>query len=116
MSTARKETRTYADRREYLIQAVTKRRQVLKRRAVELMGGRCLVCNIEYHSCVFDFHHVFPDQKSFGISGSGITRSWESVQLELRKCIIVCSNCHRQISLGLFESSEIEKIYNNFWK
>jgi hypothetical protein len=115
MSTNRKETRTYNDRRDYLIKAVTKRRQVLKKRAVELMGGNCVVCKIAYHPCVFDFHHVYPAEKSFGVSGSGITRSWEAVEAELRKCIIVCANCHRQISLGLFDELEIQTLHKDFW-
>lgn len=115
MSTTRKEIRTYADRREYLIMAVTKRRQVLKKRAVDFMGGGCMVCGCAKHPCVFDFHHVDPKTKSFGISGSGITRSWEAVQEEMRKCILVCANCHREISLGLHNDLVIAGIHEKFW-
>jgi len=112
----RKELRTYSDRREYLIKAVTKRRQKLKKKAVELMGGRCMVCGISRHPCVFDFHHIDPRTKSFGISGSGITRSWEAVYAELQKCIMVCANCHREISLGLHDEEQIALKHSDFWK
>jgi hypothetical protein len=115
MSTARKETRSYSDRREYLIKAVTKRRQVLKQRAVEYMGSQCMLCKIEKHPCVFDFHHIDPKTKSFGISGSGITRSWEAVQNEMKKCVLLCANCHREVSLGLHETKVIQKIHADFW-
>jgi len=95
--------------------AVTKRRQVLKKRAVDFMGGKCMSCLEEKHPCVFDFHHVDPSTKSFGISGSGITRSWESVKNEMRKCVLVCSNCHREISLGLHDDEKIAEQHRAFW-
>lgn len=98
-----REKRTYADRREYLIEAVTKRRRVLKKKAVELMGGCCTVCGYDKHQGVLDFHHVDPSTKSFAISGGGFSRSWASIEAELQKCVLVCANCHREIELGLIK-------------
>ncbi len=40
----RKEKRTYADRREYLKKAVTKRRKKLRVMALEYGGGKCNAC------------------------------------------------------------------------
>ena len=111
MSTIRKEVRTYADRREYLIKAVTKRRRVLKLRAVELMGGGCQICGYSAHPGVLDFHHVDPATKSFAISGGGFSRSWASIELELKKCILVCANCHREIELGLHTKEATELLH-----
>jgi len=39
-----KDNRTYSDRREYLIQAVAKRRKKLKQMAVEALGSSCVIC------------------------------------------------------------------------
>jgi hypothetical protein len=39
----KKEKRKYRDRREYLIQAVKKRRKRLKQMAVEYLGGKCMI-------------------------------------------------------------------------
>lgn len=103
MSIMRQEKRTYADRREYLIQAVTKRRRVLKKRAVDLMGGKCVVCSYDKHPGVLDFHHVDPTTKLFAISGGGFSRSWVRIEAELAKCVLVCANCHREIELGLIK-------------
>ena len=38
--------RTYADRREYLIKAVAKRRKAIKEKAIEYLGGHCYFLDI----------------------------------------------------------------------
>ena len=98
---AKKETRTYADRREYFIQAVNKRRRKIKMMAIEHKGGKCQLCGYNKHQGALEFHHVEPALKSFGISTEGHSRSWERVKAELAKCILVCANCHREVSAGL---------------
>ncbi len=111
MSTKRKELRTYADRREYLIAAVTKRRRILKIRGVELLGGKCCLCGYDRHPGTLDFHHVDPTTKSFGVSAGGFSRSWKSIENELKKCILVCANCHREIELGLHRKEVIDALH-----
>lgn len=78
-------------------EAVTKRRRVLKEKAVEYLGGKCIVCG--YHKCIsaLEFHHRNPLEKDFSISSDGNTRSWEKIKGELDKCDLVCANCHREI-------------------
>jgi DNA replicative helicase MCM subunit Mcm2 (Cdc46/Mcm family) len=99
--------RTYADRREYLIMAVARRRKILRERAVQYKGGKCIHCGYFRCQAALDFHHIDPTQKEFGISMDGITRSWERVQKELDKCVLVCSNCHREIHAGLLQPSAV---------
>ncbi len=93
--------RTYADRREYLIAAVAKRRRVIKQKALDYKGGECICCGYNVHPGVLDFHHVDQSSKEFAIGSKGYTRSWEKVKQELDKCILVCANCHREIELGV---------------
>lgn len=54
-----------------------------------------------YSKCkeALDFHHVNPNEKDFNISGSH-SRSWEKIELELKKCVLLCANCHREIHSG----------------
>jgi len=96
----RKETRTYADRREELIRAVAKRRRKLKSLSIEYKGGKCQLCGYEKYQGVLDLHHLDPATKSFGIGAKGYTRSWEVIKAELDKCILVCANCHREVEAG----------------
>ena len=97
----KRDTRIYADRREYLKAAVTKRRRILKARAVKTMGGACMLCGYNKHQGVLEFHHIDPLTKSFSVSGGGFSRSWTSILSELRKCILLCANCHREVGLGI---------------
>lgn len=43
-----------------------------------------------------EFHHTNPDVKEFKL-GSGNTMSWKDYRKEALKCILVCSNCHKEI-------------------
>lgn len=76
---------------------VKKWRIELKKKAVAYKGGACIKCG--YNKCIWamDFHHKDRTTKSFGISKDGLTRGWEKVKIELDKCDLVCSNCHREI-------------------
>lgn len=107
--------RTYADRREYFIQAVTKRRRVLKLKAVEKLGGKCMICGYNRYQGGLDFHHIDPNDKEFAISGSGFSRSWARVEKEIKKCLLVCANCHREIEAKAYTQSQIEEIWHLFY-
>lgn len=67
---------------------------LMKRKAVEYLGGKCQDCGIEGPPCIYDFHHRDPSQKDFHLS-SNMSRTWERIKTELDKCMLLCSNCHR---------------------
>lgn len=92
-----KESRKYADRREYIIKAVSKRHKKLREMAIEYGGGKCALCGYNRCGDALEFHHTDSSKKEFGVSQSGLTRSWEKTKDELDKCILVCANCHREL-------------------
>ncbi len=71
------EKRTYADRAEYNKQAVSKRRRKIKEMLVTYKGGQCIICGYNRYFGAFDLHHTGDSPKAFGLSTSGLTRSWE---------------------------------------
>lgn len=77
-------------------EAVQRRRVKLKKLAVEYKGGSCEHCGYNKMQEVLEFHHKDPTQKDFGISAKGHTRSFESIKVELDKCVMLCANCHRE--------------------
>ena len=62
----------------------------------QYLGGiRCNHCGFTHTSFApFDFHHKDPTTKDVTISDA-INRSWKNLILEVDKCILLCSNCHR---------------------
>ena len=104
-----KETRTYKDRAAYNIAAVTRRRKQLKIMAVELKGGKRQICGYNKYIGALDFHHLNEADKEFSLSIRGLTRSWAKIKTEIQKCILVCSNCHREIHSGLLKPSKMLK-------
>lgn len=71
-------------------------RRSMKLQAIKLLGGKCSRCG--YNKCVdaLEFHHENPAEKEFKL-GSGNTMSWKEYKQEALKCILVCSNCHKEI-------------------
>lgn len=101
------EKRTYKDRAEYMKRAVAKRRLMIKQRAVEYKGGKCCICGYSRYIGALDFHHIDPKAKKFNLGLDGLTRSWDRTKSEIDKCVLVCSNCHREIHAGLIDLSKI---------
>lgn len=75
--------------------SVTRLRQERKQQAVDYKGGRCERCGYSKSLRALQFHHPDPTEKEFGI-GSGNTKSWEKLKVELDKCELLCSNCHAE--------------------
>lgn len=67
-----------------------------KQKAIDYKGGKCEICNYSKCNRALQFHHLDESKKEFTIS-SCHCRSWDSIQNELDKCILVCSNCHAEI-------------------
>jgi len=61
----------------------------------DLKINGCAICG--YNTCLaaLEFHHVNPKEKNFSISSASIMR--KNIASELNKCILLCSNCHREI-------------------
>ncbi len=78
-------------------QITTKERNKrVKRECVEYKGGKCQLCGYSKCLSALDFHHTDDTTKDFSIAKK---QGWnfEKLKLELDKCILVCSNCHREI-------------------
>jgi hypothetical protein len=69
---------------------------------IESLGGKCSICG--YDKCINSlcFHHVNPDEKSFILGGlRGFSRKWETIVKEIRKCVLLCLNCHGEVHANL---------------
>jgi 5-methylcytosine-specific restriction endonuclease McrA len=83
------------------------KRQRLKRIAIEEMGGECVLCG--YHRCdaALHFHHLNPHEKDYNISEKS---NWYDIEKELKKCVLLCSNCHRETHSGLIDHETLAEL------
>jgi len=72
----------------------------LKQKAIQYKGGKCIYCGYSKYVGALEFHHLDPKKKDFQIS-RGFTYDFEKIKFEIDKCILVCSNCHREIHGGI---------------
>ena len=93
-----------------VVHATTSYRQRIKIALVEAFGHKCAYCGLEDDPRLYDFHHVNPEEKSFGIANSSTTRSRQAYSEEAKKCIMLCSNCHRRIEYGIITLNDVNKI------
>lgn len=80
---------------------VVERTKKLKQEMVNYKGGCCEICGYNKYIGALDFHHINPDQKDFTIAKVRQYKFDELIKKELDKCMLVCSNCHREIHGGL---------------
>lgn len=92
---------------------VTDYRIRVKQEMINITGGECQVCGYKRHQNALEFHHLDPSTKSFSVSEKnsgtiGRERKFE----EIRKCVLLCSNCHKELHAGLIDCSTLILIYN----
>jgi hypothetical protein len=76
------------------------RLKAVKALAVEYKGGKCAICGYDKCNDALDFHHIDPTQKEYNIS-SVKSKNIEALKKELDKCVLLCSNCHREVHAGV---------------
>jgi len=74
---------------------------------VQAMGGKCQCCGYCRSLNALELHHIDPREKelTFGKIRAS-PKSFDKIIQELKKCILVCSNCHREIHDGIRELPE----------
>ena len=71
------------------------RKQTLRNQLRELKKLPCGDCKHKFHFAAMDFDHRDGTDKVGNVSRLVTEVSWETLQKELDKCDLVCSNCHR---------------------
>ena len=71
-------------------------RRSRKQKLITLLGGKCKICG--YCKCIaaLHFHHKNGSEKSFGIGAKGLTGDWKKLVSEVKKCDLLCANCHAE--------------------
>ena len=97
----RRETRRtwYANSKNARVKSSSRQRKMRSdKRAFlhECKNVPCMDCDIKYPPYVMDFDHRNPKDKIFNLASAIDNNvSWINLKIEISKCDIVCSNCHR---------------------
>ena len=60
---------------------------------------KCVRCGYDRSIAALDMHHLDPTHKEFAIY-SRWSISVDRLKDEVKKCIVLCSNCHRELHAG----------------
>ncbi|HXD57780.1 MAG TPA: helix-turn-helix domain-containing protein [Thermoleophilaceae bacterium] len=82
------------------LDAVVKRRALVRTTLVAEAGGCCQICGYSRCIAALQFHHVDPSQKRFTIR-DGSLRALDVLRAEARKCVLLCANCHAEVEAGV---------------
>ena len=67
-----------------------------KRRLVDMLKDvPCEMCGGKFPPVSMDFHHRKPEEKRFNVSQGFSNHTIEELINEIKKCAVVCANCHR---------------------
>ena len=78
------------------IKEYEKRRHEKKRQYIDdyKLSRGCSICGYNKYASALDFHHN--GDKEFNIRDAGSV-SLKRLKEEIKKCIILCANCHREL-------------------
>lgn len=71
----------------------------------EQKGGKCIRCGYDKCLKALEFHHIDPSKKEFTISNDHF-KLLDAVE-EIKKCILICSNCHKEFHDDLWTINEL---------
>lgn len=105
-----------AQEKKHYKESISRQESVRNTALAQKIRNAALVNNIKQNSCcakcgesrfyVLDFHHKDKEAKSGEMPKMIRSSSLETLQAEIDKCVLLCSNCHRE-----FHYLEREKGY-----
>lgn len=88
-------------------QATSDFRRRRKENLITVCGKKCALCGYDRLPSALEFHHIDPSQKSYTIACGGTCHDLEKDLAEIKKCLLVCANCHREIHGNLYTQEQL---------
>lgn len=78
---------------------------------IDYKGSKCEKCGYDRNISALEFHHIDSSTKIFNIDGRNLAnRTYEELCEESDKCMLLCSNCHKEIHNSNKEISIVRTI------
>lgn len=96
------------------------RQGILKTTAyVQLQKTHCCICGYNKDKSALEFHHLDDSEKLFNLGGYASKHIWSSkvkqqIDLEIKKCICVCSNCHKELHSKEIDQATLSQLDFSF--
>ena len=82
-----------------------------------IVGRQCWFCGYDKTFTNLCFHHVERENKNFGLTTRElIGYAWKRVIAEMRKCILICHNCHGEIHENIISFNKVAETWKNRWE
>jgi hypothetical protein len=97
-------------------EAIKKWKTNFKEIVIEAMGGSCVMCN--YNTCKSSLilHHIDPNQKDFRLGDIvPSSKNWGNIVAELKKCALLCANCHSELHAGFSTLPQLYARFNEYF-
>jgi predicted HNH restriction endonuclease len=88
--------KTHYEKNKASVQArVARNKKLAREKWVEFKASQvCHNCGMT-HPAIIDFHHVVRDGTQQSVNRMAADNRWKAIYEEVKKCIPLCSNCHR---------------------
>jgi len=74
------------------------RGHIRRKQLLDSLGSKCSSCGYNKNYSALEFHHLDESTKEFGITIRECSNyNLQKLIEESKKCIILCSNCHREL-------------------
>jgi len=94
-----------------------KKKKDKQKKVYDIVGRECWLCGYDRCLKALCFHHIDPKTKEFILTVREMVGfKWERVQKEMKKCMLVCTNCHNEIHDSLISNEKCFQLYQDKWK
>jgi len=78
---------------------------------IEMRGGCCSNCGYDKNLAALHFHHTDPSKKKIKLDVRSLgNNKMETLLNELKKCIVLCANCHLEEHNEEYTKENIQRI------
>ena len=86
---------------------------------VQTLKDHCSICGYSKDKSALEFHHTDESDKLFNIGSFACSRIWsiktkQLIDAEIKKCICLCANCHRELHSKQISEETIKNIDFSF--
>lgn len=106
--------KAYYQRNKKAVQArIARNKKLARDKWVEFKASQvCHNCGA-IHPAIIDFHHIVRDGTQQSVNRLAANNKWAAIYREVKKCIPLCSNCHRILHWNESRGRSITKDMTN---